>query len=68
VLKGILSGPYYPWTRKIRGKTVNTNLDQEFARKVKEWIQNNRKLRKLCHRLEKNSLAALQTGTNVKKL
>ena len=66
VLEGILHGPYYQWTRKIKGKTVTVNLDPESAKKVKEWIQNNRKLRKLCQRLEKTSLAALQTDTNMK--
>jgi hypothetical protein len=68
VIEGILHGPYYQWTRKIKGKTVNINLDQESAKKVKEWIQNNRKLRKLCQRLEKTSLAVLQTDTNMKNL
>jgi hypothetical protein len=65
--KGILHGPYYQWTRKISGKTVNINLDIESAKKVKEWIQNNRTLRKLCRRLEKTSLAVLQTNTTMGK-
>lgn len=67
VTKGILHGPYYQWTRKISGKTVNINLDIESAKKVKEWIQNNRSLRKLCRRLEKTSLAVLQTNTTMGK-
>jgi hypothetical protein len=65
--KGNLHGPYYQWIRKINGKTVNINLDYESAKRVKEWIQNNRKLRKLCHRLEKTSLAVLQTNTRMRK-
>ena len=68
VLEGILHGPYYQWTRKIKGKTVNINLNQESAKKIKEWIQNNRELRKLCQRLEKTSLAVLQTDKNMKHL
>lgn len=67
VTKGILHGPYYQWTRKISGKTVNINLDIESAKKVKEWIQNNRSLRKLCRRLEKTSLVVLQTNTTMGK-
>ena len=63
--KGLLHGPYYQWTRKINGKTVNLNLDPKSASIVKEWIRNNRKLRKLCDRLEKTSLAALQTSTSM---
>lgn len=62
--QGILHGPYHQWTRKIKGKTVNINLDMESAKTVKEWIQNNRKLRTLCHQLEKTSLAALRISTN----
>jgi Family of unknown function (DUF6788) len=61
VLEGLLHGPYYQWTRKIGGKTVNINLDHASAKLVKEWIQNSRKLRQLCRRLERISLAVLQT-------
>jgi hypothetical protein len=67
VTEGILHGPYYQWTRKINGKTVNINLDVESAKKVKDWIQNKRNLRKLCRRLEKTSLAVLQTSTSMDK-
>ncbi len=66
--EGLLHGPYYQWTRKVRGKTVNINLEQETAMMVKEWIQNNRKLRKLCSRLERNSLAVLQIIANLDKI
>jgi len=65
--EGLLHGPYDQWTRKVNGKTVNINLDMESAKKVKAWIQNNRNLRKLCRRLEKTSLAVLQTTTNMGK-
>jgi hypothetical protein len=65
--EGILHGPYYQWTRKVSGKTVNINLDTASTKKVKEWIQNNRNLRKLCRRLEKTSLSVLQTTTNMGK-
>jgi hypothetical protein len=64
---GLLHGPYYQWTRKISGKTVNVNLDRVSAQQVKQWIQNNRKLRQLCHRLEKTSLAVLQTNRSMGK-
>jgi len=67
VTEGLLHGPYYQWTRKLSGKTVNTNLDEEAAKMVQEWIQNNRKLRKLCRRLEKTSLAVLQISTRMRK-
>lgn len=67
VTQGILHGPYYQWTRKVSGKTVNINLDVESAKKVKEWIQNDRDLRQLCRRLERTSLAVLQTSTSMCK-
>jgi hypothetical protein len=66
--KGILHGPYYRWTRKVGGKTVNLNLDPESAKLVKAWIGNNRMLRQLCRRLEKTSLAALQASTTMDKI
>ena len=59
--QGLLHGPYHQWTRKIAGKTVNLNLDPETARRVKAWIQNDRRLRQLCGRLENTSLAVLHT-------
>ncbi len=65
--QNILHGPYYQWTRKVSGKTVNINLDEQSVPKVKEWIKNHQHLRKLCRRLEKTSLALLQTGTNMQK-
>jgi hypothetical protein len=63
--EGILHGPYYQWTRKVSGKTFNINLDFVSAKEVKKWIQNDRSLRKLCRRLEKTSLALLQTTINM---
>jgi len=65
--QGLLHGPYVQWTRKVNGKTVNINLNPESAQTVQEWIQNNRKLRQLCHQLEKTSLKALHTSTNMDK-
>ena len=67
VTEGLLHGPYYQWTRKLSGKTVNLNLDEAAAKMVQEWIRNNRKLRQLCRRLEKTSLAVLQLSTRMRK-
>ena len=65
---GRLHGPYDQWTRKLGGKTVNLNLDPPSAKLVKAWIQNNRKLRKLCQRMEQTSLALLRASTNMKTI
>jgi hypothetical protein len=67
VLEGLLHGPYYQWTRKVGGKTINLNLDPQSAHLVKQWIQNNRRLRQLCRRLERISLAALQNHQTTPK-
>ena len=67
VIQGILHGPYYQWSRKIDGKTVNINLNRETATMVRRWIQNDRKLRKLCARLEKTSLAMLHIIADLDK-
>ncbi|MGH7866312.1 MAG: DUF6788 family protein [Candidatus Dormibacteraceae bacterium] len=66
VTQNILHGPYYQWTRKVSGKTVNINVDERSSHTVEEWIKNDQNLRKLCRRLEKTSLALLQTETNMK--
>ena len=65
--QNILHGPYYQWTRKVSGKTVNLNLNEQSAPKVKEWIKNRQRLRKLCRRLEYTSLALLQIVTRMEK-
>ena len=65
---GILHGPYYHWTRKVEGKTVSINLDEETAPIVQEWIENKRQLRTLCTRLEKTSLEMLRILSNLKKI
>lgn len=42
-----LHGPYYQWTRKVRGKTVTVRLTREEARLFEEWISNGRQLDKI---------------------
>lgn len=66
--EGILHGPYYQWTRKVSGKTINIGLEKEIAVMAKEWIRNNRRLRRLCRQLEKNSLAMLKIMANLERI
>lgn len=42
-----LHGPYYNWTRKVKGKTVTVRLTPEQARLMKQWIANSRRLDQL---------------------
>ena len=40
-------GPYWQWTTKVNGKTVTRRLTATEAVLYKEWIANDRQLRKL---------------------
>ncbi|MEE8346579.1 MAG: DUF6788 family protein [Dehalococcoidia bacterium] len=50
-----LHGPYYEWTRKVKGKTVSVSLTREQARLLKEWIANARRLDKIVAEMQKIS-------------
>jgi len=54
-------GPYYEWTRKLKGKTVTVRLTAEQARRYEDWIQNRRKLKKILMRMQTVSIQAAQT-------
>ena len=51
-----LHGPYYQWTRKLRGKTVTVRLTEEEAEHIREWVENGRKLDRIVAEMEKLSL------------
>ena len=51
-----LHGPYYQWTRKVRGKTVTVRLTREEARLFEEWISSGRQLEKIVAQMEAVSL------------
>jgi hypothetical protein len=42
-----LHGPYWHWTAKVDGRTVNKRLSEREARLYLEWIANDRKARAL---------------------
>ena len=42
-----LSGPYWQWTAKVDGKTVNRRLTAAQVELYSEWIANDRRLRDL---------------------
>jgi len=50
-----LHGPYYQWTRKVRGTTVTVRLGPGEARVLKEWIRNGRRLDKIVGEMERVS-------------
>lgn len=51
-----LHGPYYQWTRKLRGKTVTVSLTEQETQLVRTWIENGRKLDKIVAEMENLSL------------
>lgn len=51
-----LHGPYYQWTRKIRGKTVTVRLTQHQAELLGEWIANSRRLDAILLQMENVSM------------
>lgn len=55
-----LHGPYYQWTRKVRGKTVTVRLSKGGARLLKEWIENGRRLDRILDQMEQVSYRITQ--------
>lgn len=51
-------GPYWQWTRKVANKTATQRLSPEEAVLYKEWIANNRRLRRIVADMEKVSAKA----------
>ena len=44
-------GPYWQWTRKIDGKTVTRRLTPAEAKLYREWIANDRRLRRIVDQM-----------------
>lgn len=57
-----LHGPYYSWTRKIKGKTVTRTLTPEQARRYQSWFDDARQLRAITAELEALSLRLAQAA------
>jgi len=54
-------GPYWQWTAKVDGKTVNRRLSEREAALYQEWIGNDRRLRALIEELR----AVAEQATNL---
>lgn len=52
-----LHGPYWQWTRKLRGKTVGNYLSAEQARLLQDWIANARRLDEILAEMQQLSLS-----------
>ena len=50
-----LHGPYYDWSRKVKGKTVTVRVTKEQARLLKQWIADARRLDKIVADMQRVS-------------
>jgi hypothetical protein len=53
-------GPYWQWTRKVKGKTVTRRLSAEQIERYRPWIENDHRLRELITALEAISIQRLE--------
>jgi Family of unknown function (DUF6788) len=61
-------GPYYQWTRKIGGRTINVNLSPAQAKAFGRAIAQHRRLEAILDRMRQLSLKMLEASTEgVKK-
>ena len=63
-----LHGPYYQWTRKVNAKTVGMNLEPGVLATAKEWIGNDRKMRRLIKHLHQISQKMLQLMVELERM
>lgn len=50
-----LHGPYWQWTRKVKGKTVSVRLTNEQAELLRTWLDNSKALDQRLAELEELS-------------
>nr|MBA2696412.1 hypothetical protein [Actinomycetota bacterium] len=55
-----LHGPYWQWTAKVDGKTVNRRLSPDQARLYQEWIGNDRHLRAIITQMRQVATKATE--------
>ena len=55
-----LHGPYFQWTAKVNGKTVNRRLSPREAALYGEWIGNDRQVRALLAQMREVAAKAQQ--------
>ena len=53
-------GPYYQWTRKVKGKTVTVRLTPEEAQTMSSYVRNDRQLRRIVAQMRAISLGVVQ--------
>jgi hypothetical protein len=53
-------GPYYQWTRKVKGKTITVRLTPEEAQLMSSYVINDRQLRRIVAQMRAISLRVVQ--------
>lgn len=53
-------GPYWQWTAKVDGKTVNRRLSEREAELYQKWIANDRRLRALIDQMREVAAKATE--------
>lgn len=51
-------GPYYQWSRALRGKTVTRRLNEHQAELYRDWIANHKRLETIIAQMMKVSVEA----------
>ena len=55
-----LHGPYYAWTRKVRGKTITVWLPKEAGVILSEWVDESRQWDRLVTEMERVAVEAAE--------
>ncbi len=55
-----LHGPYWQWTAKVNGKTVNRRLTPAQAELYRQWIDNDRHMRELVTQMREIAAKATE--------
>lgn len=58
-------GPYYQWTRKVKGRTVTVRLTPEQAQLMSSYVRNDRQLRRVVAQMRAISFKVVQTEIGV---
>ena len=61
-------GPYYEWSRKVRGKTVTIRLSEQAAELYKEFTRNYRICKKLFNQMQSSSMGVAKTMADEMKV
>lgn len=59
-----LHGPYWHWTAKVNGKTVNRRLSEHEAQLYNEWIANDRQVKALLAQMRQIAAEATELIMN----